>query len=287
MSSFIYPDIFQDKEEAQIFLEVISGFKVMIKASSKQKKLADEVILSGIKAVSDQFAQGKALKSPNLSMFFERVEQEDPMAFIDPDKTLRHKQNGYFDFLDKGLDEDFYSDHLNAILNHNFESGFHYTLLNLIISKLFPERPYTCQTIKSHREISLINFGYEEAPNMRMDLFLVMDNQRFVIIENKTKTSEHSEQTQHYYNACLLRHSETELYPIMLSPNSQVASCSAYKSLNYCDLFYLMTLAIDEAKVTEDEFLLFADFYLELKKQFYDPYHNAMKRAQKYRSKCG
>jgi hypothetical protein len=48
-----------------------------------------------------------------------------------------------------------------------------------------------------------------------------------------------------------------------------------------------MTKSILETNMSEQEFSLVADFYLELKNQFYDPYHNALDRAKKFRSKCG
>jgi hypothetical protein len=135
------------------------------------------------------------------------------------------------------------------------------------------------------REITLSNFKYEKQKKMRMDLFVLMDDFKCAIIENKTKTHEHSNQTKHYYEACRQKYKECDIYPIMLSPSGEKASSDDFKSLSYIELFFLLTQTIEQCPPNRLEVRLVEDFYTELKNQFYTPYNRAFEKAKNFRRK--
>lgn len=288
---YLYDDIFKGEEEIQEFLIGMSLFKMALNVDLEVKLSIEESdIIEALKKITALTKVNSSSKKENISLLYELVEKKDVLEdSLSPQlKELVNKSPfTYFDFLKKHLDEDFYSDHLNSILNYPFKKGFNNSLINEILKSCFLTKAPLVKKVKSMREISLLNFDYEPGRLMRMDLFMVLDNSNIVIIENKTKTLEHSSQTQHYYDACLLKHDEKNIYPIMLSPNSQKAECEKYKSLNYIELFHIMTKCLKETPPDMEELKYIEDFYLELKKQFYDPYNNAFKRAQEFRRKCG
>ena len=105
------------------------------------------------------------------------------------------------------------------------------------------------------------------------------------MIENKTKTMEHSSQTVHYYNALLNKHDKSEIFAIMLSPSGIKAECDHFKTLTYQDLFFILSHCIETNPPESDELELIIDFYQELKEQFFDPYSKSIERAKAFRRK--
>ena len=292
MPAILYNDIFDDNEDAQKFLDVCLCFNVLLSDSVRvNESIDDESVIESLKMVSGLVSFNKEERDGNLGLFFEKVEQDNLLSYINPQTVLekagRLYKSSYFTFLEKSWNEDFYSDHLNSLINFPFKNDLQKTFISTLIDRLFKGHAFNLDGLKSFREVSLLNFDYDEAPQMRMDLFVKNNANQVIIIENKTKTLEHSSQTIHYYDALLNKHEESEIFAIMLSPSGIKAECEKFKILTYQDLFFIFSHCIEVSPPEKEELELIIDFYQELKEQFYDPYDRSIKRAQEFRRKHG
>jgi hypothetical protein len=221
-----------------------------------------------------------------VSSFFEFVENNVA--------TLKHVQNWdsyeeaikYFSYLDKRFDENFYSYHIAGLFNYNKVGKFASILFNTV-GKRFedweqdsPLRVYTEFTLEK----------WNSAPDvakMRIDI-VVSGAKNVFIIENKTLTEEHNQQTKHYLNTGnTYFNGRKKCHGIFLTPTGQAASDKRYIRYSYFDLISDIHAALNQVDESNPNYLLIKNIINELKENIAKPLKKYIERAKDFRRKHG
>ena len=154
MPAILYNDIFDDHEDAQKFLDVCLCFNVLLSDSVRETEaLDDQSIVESLKKLSGLVSFKQDTKDRDLCLFYEKVEQDDLLSYINPKSVLesanREGKASYFSFLDKSWDEDFYSDHLNSLINYTFKNDLQNTFITSLMDRLFKGHTFHLEGLKS------------------------------------------------------------------------------------------------------------------------------------------
>lgn len=243
-----------------------------------------------------------------LNTFGELVESKFPDIIKENLKNINKKNEDLpgesilFEFLNKVEDENYYSDYISALMNPQkmgkFAHRFLYKLVssNPKISQLSgttsQEKEYNFDFIKPHREVSLTDFPVEKQyQKMRIDILVVTD--RFVLIlENKTKTEEHNDQTVIYYDAVeqKYKHRQTRIFGLFLTPLGSIAiKKDKYSNFSYRDFIEVLEESVREMKdLLDSKRLSFVKTFLhELKCRYIYPCCKNLYNAQNFRGAYG
>tara|TARA_R110002072_G_scaffold534_6_gene3968 strand:- start:148576 stop:149457 length:882 start_codon:yes stop_codon:yes gene_type:complete len=193
-----------------------------------------------------------------------------------------------FTIVNKRNDEDLYSDFISAYLNKNKFGKFATFLLKEICHYSdIDTQDLSSDFQYSRREVSLSNFSpNSNHSGMRIDI-LINTPQDVFIIEAKTKSSEHSNQTLHYYNSVKDYYSKFSSPPrvhgIMLSLDEQEAQDERYTKLSYINLLKAMSNSLYASNLSKEQLSEISIFYNELYSNLVSPIGEALKRAHNNR----
>lgn len=254
------------------FSQFISNLEELFPASS-WNDYSKENILKSIHNFSSIKTQTTNRANRDLSKIYDLVESKMCSNNVRNNVKKIHQDTDsvpdYFQFLNKRLDENFYSDFIVAIINYNFKNSFHIRFLNKLLSQLFCVELPKC-SVKAYRERYLGTLGSADNANMRIDILVELGELGVLLIENKTKTKEHNAQTKLYYNAARARFPDDKIYCIFLTINGEKAECESFETLNYSDLYRIMLEEyVKEPFLTDDEIIRIAPFLKELESSFF------------------
>ncbi len=281
-------------KEMQEMMNLFQYFQVYIDIELKERlksKISEEDSAEAISCISgivkDSYKHETKFQKIDKDSFynlFEEVEKEHFDEFINlamPEELAEGKTD-LFQFLGKELHEDFYSDNLSSIMD-SYQTG---DFSNLLIEKIGSKFNFDFNDFNkviTRREVPLSAFEEKGTyASMRIDIVAEFGD-NILLIENKTKTSEHDNQTQRYYNAVARKYPKENIYCLFLAPSLQEFSCPEFKFFSYFDLFLILTEVYGEfAGEINNKHI--EPFYNELKRIFFDPERKAILNAKKYRS---
>ncbi|MCY4645218.1 MAG: PD-(D/E)XK nuclease family protein [Bacteriovoracales bacterium] len=188
----------------------------------------------------------------------------------------------YFSFLSKNLDENYYSDFIAAILNFKFSNNFNHRVLSRLCSLFSIDIEEGTETI-AYREVPLSRFGESENATMRLDIFINLNEVGVLVIENKTRSKEHSCQTRAYYKAINLKFPKEKIYCLFLTPDGSMATHQEFVPLSYNDFYEILISEFVRTPFLSNELKLIIPFFIELQNSFVQSYLNIVHRAMHYR----
>ena len=274
------------EDDKRSFLSFLSNLKIILPGhESLGQKLTEEVILSSIQKFSSLFEKTDESKDSLFNLYNLAEAEMLPEAMRERlrvvDKEIESSSD-FFHFLSKQFDENYYSDFIASIINFQFSNNFNKRVLFRICKHCGIDIGRDVGGI-AFREVPLRWFGDIENAAMRIDILVDLKDVGVLIIENKTKSREHSAQTVAYYEAAIKKFPKEKIYGLFLTPNGENASHPLFVSCNYNDFYRAMLDEFLKEPFLESEIQLIAPFFKELRNSFIQRHLEIIKKAIKYR----
>ena len=221
-----------------------------------------------------------------LSCFFDLVEKNVPALKQANNWKDDKSTHSYFNFLGKQSDENFYSDHIAALFDKNHVGNFANILFNQIGSRLSDWSEDQPQ--KVFREYLLSKWDPASPEGKRRVDVVVVGDKNVFIIENKTYSHEHDNQTKIYRDHAIKFFNDSkECRGIFLTPLGHAASDTNYHRYSYLDLISDIYTALDKTPETNPNYVLINHIACELKENIGSPLKKYIEKAKDYRRKHG